>query len=396
MKNNKISNFYMALYAFFSRLTIDFVGRLAISELIALIIVPFKLKSLFRTYPVLKKITFIYLLLLFSLILSDIINSTPSQDYFRGWACIIFSYLSLCFLLSQINNKSVVFFLLFYAFSLFLFGEDIDLIYMDENSNYFKARIAPFLSQIVLLLAYLLYKANKNIPVFIFLGYGLLSIVLGARSSSLPFLLSALLLFVKMKNINLSGIRIFSVGIFVLIIFYAGYCVYISQVLNGSIISGNSQQLQRVKNPYNPFELLTEGRTETFVAYDAIKKKPLLGYGSWAKVENYQGILPLSVTFFREKGIIPAHSVILGVWLWAGMIGFISIILLYWVLLKLFWKSYKDRNTNIGILILLIPMVITMVWNALFSPLGHLRETLPFTAAFIIYAYYQSYNYKLR
>jgi O-antigen ligase len=400
MKKNKIkiSNLYMALYAFFSGLTIDFVGRLVMAELIALFVVPFKLKSLFQTYPVLKKITFIYLLLLLSLMFSDIINSISSLDYLRGWACIIFSYISFCFLLSQINNKSVVFFLLFYALSVSLFGEEeIDLIYMNESSNYFKSRIAPLLSQIVLLLAYLLYKANRNIPVFIFLGYGLLSIILGARSGSLPFFLGALLLFVKMKNIKLSGIRIFSVGIFVSIIFYAGYCVYVSQVLDGSITSGNSQQVQSVKNPYNPFELLTEGRKETFVAYDAILKKPLLGYGSWAKIENYQSILPLYVILFREEGIIPAHSVILGAWLWAGIIGFISIILLYWVLLKLFWKSYKNRNTNIRISILLVPMAISMVWNALFSPFGHLRQTLPIHAAFIIYAYYQSnisYNKK--
>jgi hypothetical protein len=379
----------MALYAFFARLTIDMVGKLAISELIALFIVPFKLKSLFREYPVFKQVTFFYFLLLLSLMFSDTINSIPSQDYLRGWACIIFSYLSLCFLLSQINDRSIVFFLLFYAFSLFLFGEDIDLTYMDENSNYFKATIAPFLNQFVLLSAYFLYKTNKNIPFFLFTGYGLLSIVFGARASSLPFLLGALLLFVKIRDINLTGIRMIATGIFLLIVAYAGYCIYAGQVLNGKIVSGNSQQLTSLKNPYNPFEFLSKGREDVFVAYDAIKTNPLLGYGSWAKVENNPSRLPESVTSFKEEGYIPAHSVIMGTWLWSGITGFVSIVLLYRLLLTLFWESYKNRNTNIRTLILLVPMAITMIWHALFSPFGHLRETLPVHAAFIIYACYQ-------
>ncbi len=84
-----------------------------------------------------------------------------------------------------------------------------------------------------------------------------------------------------------------------------------------------------------------------------------------------------------DVGYIPAHSILLTAWLWSGIIGFIAALLLYLLLIKLFLFVYKNEK-RIYLLIIVTPLFVEMVWNFLFSPFGHLRETIPQIAAILI------------
>ena len=385
------SKFYTFLYSFLTGVRINLVGQLYGSELLALVAFPIlNKKNIFLKYPVILKVLFLYATLLVSLMFSDFYNETPSSDYLRGWASIVFSFISLFFLVVNFDKstKNIVYFLFFYAISKLIFGESVELqSYAEEN--YFKARIVGALNPLVLVFIYFLSLNKKTkLALFILFFYGLLNIVLDARSNSMSFFITFLLLLPKINKIKINRKKLVAPVFFALMLSYGMYVVYVNKVLSGEVGGSNAKQLNLAENPYNPFELLYYGRAGTFISLDAIKERPLLGYGSWVKDETGKYTLMMNSIMGVDKvredvGYIPAHSILLTAWLWSGIIGFIAALCLYLLFIKLFLFVYKHEK-RIYLLIIITPLFVEMVWNFFFSPFGHLRETIPQIAAILI------------
>lgn len=385
------SKFYTSLYSFLNGIRINLVGQLYGSELLALLSFPFiNRKHIFLKYPVVVKVFFLFAILLASLIFSDFYNGTSSSDYLRGWASIVFSFFSLFFLVVNFDKstQNIVYFLFFYAISKMLFGESIELQNYGEN-NYFKAKIVGVLNPLILVFIYLLSLNKKSrLAILIMFFYGLLNIVLDARSNSLSFFISCLLLLPKIYKVKINRKKLLIPAFLALMLSYGMYTFYVSRVLSGEIGGKNAQQLNLAKNPYNPFELLYYGRAGTFISLEAIKERPLLGYGSWVKDETGKYTLMMDSimgvnTVRKDAGYIPAHSILLTAWLWSGIVGFIAALSLYILFIKLFILVFKHEK-RIYLLIIITPLFVEMVWNFLFSPFGHLRETIPQIASILI------------
>jgi len=212
--------------------------------------------------------------------------------------------------------------------------------------------------------------------------------ILDARSNGLIYLISSSLIFIKATHLRLSGIKKIFLFIFVTSIFYFGYVFYVNQVLFKGIGGSNSRtQLNKTSNPYNPFELIYYGRTEFFVLIQAISDKPIFGHGSWGKDPNshYARIFSnlSNTSTINDRGYIPAHSIILGIWAYSGILGFVVALFMFYKLYILFYRIYKSEMHSIVFPIIVVTFV-DLAWTFLFSPIGLLRMSFPICAALLI------------
>src|SRR5690606_18392641 len=211
-------------------------------------------------------------------------------------------------------------------------GEVLD----GEGATFLKFYVAPIVTNGLLLISVFLPK--KNIVLLFFL-VGLAFIILGARSSGLIIVITALITFIILfgrSKINKTGILIIS--FITIFLSYGLYILYVNRVLEGSITSGNSAQLKEASNPYNPINLLVMGRTETFVGWVAFMDEPWFGHGAWAKdaTGKYRMLIfKIRDTDYREidLDVIPAHSVLIGTGMQNGIFAlfFMVCILIYFL-----------------------------------------------------------------
>lgn len=385
-----LNNIVIIIYSLLTGVRVNLVGQLSGAELFALLTSPFSsYRKLIKKFPVIVPVFWCYALLLFSLILSDITNATPQVDFLRGWASIVFSFISLLFLTNNFDGseKNIVLFLIFYSLSIVLFGESVELQSL-EDDNYFKAKIVGFLNPIVIVIAYYFMKRRRtSTAIAILLLYGFINIILDGRSNSLAFFFTALLLLIKIRKVRLKRRNIIISALVILTLSYGMYCFYVSKVLSGEVGGANAKQLFLSKNPYNPFELIYYGRSETFLAMEAIADKPLQGHGSWARDRGGKyaklNYILFDVKPERGESIIPSHSIIFTAWLWGGILGFIAICWLFVHLTRMYFLIFKHES-NLAILLIITILFIGTFWDFLFSPFGHLRITVPQIAALLI------------
>ena len=112
---------------------------------------------------------------------------------------------------------------------------------------------------------------------------------------------------------------------------------------------------------------------EVLASSQAILDSPILGHGSWAKDFKYVDLLTARLSSLNyeigaapsDVGLIPAHSYLLGSWVWAGLLGgvfWLAILLLAGMLLV---NLYAVR---LGLAPLLVFSTALLTWNVAFSP----------------------------
>ena len=404
----KKSKLLLALYAVTTGVYVNLVGRLMVAEIIALFALPFiNIGRLLRQYNALKVVLASLATLLLVQILSDIANNSSPYDYLRGWSVIIFSMASIIFLVNNLSKSSNG--IVYYLFALMLLRlvfteEPLDIGILEENTNFFKVRFVGFLNPAMLLLGYFLYTKNKiQLASLSFLAFGLICMVLDARSNGLIFLISGMLLYAKSARIRLTGKKVLVLSIVLSGLFYAGYVYYVDQVLSNNIGGSNAKiQMSKMSNPYNPLELLFYGRIDSVVLIYAGLEKPIFGYGSWGKDPGGKYALLTALLTEDErvsdKDYINAHSIIFGYFAYAGVLGLLSISFLFFKLFSYASKIYKS-NFRSATLPIVIVLSVDILWTFFFSPIGALRTTFPIFASLIIveykrYEFYKSQNIK--
>lgn len=400
------NKFFLFFYASTTRTFIELVGRLTLAELIALFSLPFiKIGQLFKQYKGLRIVLGSLFVLLLAQMFSDLVNQSAPSDYLRGWGIIVFAMVSTIYLLKFLSVKPdniIYYFLGIILIQLFDREGDLDLSIQEVNTNYFKYRFVGFLNPAVLITGFYLFKNNKQrSAALLFFAYGLICMGFDARSNGFIFIVSAILLYTKAAQIRLSRKKIVF-GVLVLSgFFYLGYAFYVNQVMHHGY-GGNSArtQLNMASNPYNPFELLYYGRAEFVVLFQAGLDKPIFGFGSWGKDPggHYAKLIATNTDSYRvsDVGYIKAHSILLGFWAYAGILGLFSVVFLFWNLFSYSLKMYKS-NYQISVLPILLIFSVDMLWAFFFSPIGYMRTGFPIFASLVIieytrYQYYISNN----
>ncbi|MGV8095624.1 MAG: O-antigen ligase family protein [Mangrovibacterium sp.] len=395
-----ITYIIIILYNLFDMIRIPLVGQLKLNEVIVLLFLPFYYRSNeFSRYNLLGKITLTLLVLLVCQIVTDIfvVESAPS-DYLRGWSQTIISLASIIFLFKILNGyKAITLFIVASAIRL-LISDPLGIDVGSSEMTFFKFRLAPVITQLLFALAIFLHMKGKTkiIPV-LFLVFGLVSLSMDSRSRGLIMILSAILLYLFYTGFKFRRAYIVGGAVILIVIFQSLYIFYVNATLGGSIGGEHArEQLQRIKNPYNPFNLLVTGRGEAFAAIEAIKDAPLFGHGSWAKDETfkyYKIVLKYHDEEYNadkakvEAGLIPSHSILLGAWVNYGWFAFLAVVYLFYLLMKMAVPLIRQGQA-MPIYPIFIPTTIAMIWMFLFSPLQHLRFSVPQTAAIFLTSYY--------
>lgn len=394
---------YMFAFGFGWALTLELQFRIYLAEVVVLALLPLlRWQVLFVEYRALPRVLTCLALWLVAIVISDLFNQTDPINTLRALSTPLLASASLVFALACIHSKSnsLLGFFVGTALGKMVFGEPfygtewaeraIDLGSLGEL-NYFKARIEPFLTPVLLVsLAWLGRNQLRRVilPASII---GIAYVLLDARSVGLFFLATSGVLVLLRRGRRISPAAFAIGGVLLSGMLYALFLAYVDYTLRENATSQTGRQLVRVENPYNPLELLRVGRSEWTVMPDAISERPVMGWGSWAEDANYRfSTLRLERSRDLNQGVeqfggityIPAHSVVGATWMWSGLLGLAAMIWLAVVLVRLGFAATAERTI---LLFLTLFLSAHMVWAFIFSPPQSVRTQFPVAMAMLIY-----------
>lgn len=398
------------LYGALSALKFNVIGQLGGNEILAVAdsLLLSQWKKLYRDIPDMKKINIAYVVMFIFQVVSDYVNHSTSHNYIRGWAAIIMAIITVNYL-ARILYKSfdaVVYYFIGGAFFLIFFKPQAEFTFGDfaENMGSFKFYVVPILNNVVLVASWFMMgkrrKSNTNI-VAVLVVYGLFCLMFDARSNGVFFIVTALIFFFKEQLIDYDRQKAVVLLSLFLVVFQGLYILYVNEAKSGKIGGKHTeQQLTRIDYSYNPLYLLFSGRTEFFVAIKAIQDEPVFGHGSWApdptgkytamvlEMQDEEQKVAALLKSDTEDFIIPAHSVILGTWLCGGVGAFLAIMFIFFLYFKRCFYLLADRDAiHSKYFPILVYFILSAFWIFLFSPLPHIKDSLPIMISFVIVMY---------
>lgn len=355
------------------------------------------------------KISILYLCLFCFQSLSELIVGNELSNALKGLAVTALSYVKLMCLwpLVKKDRERITWLFVcmvisgFFNFQ-FMTDTEFQLDSLIEGIEYsiFKFKIAPLFGE--LLVVYSLLTKKRNLVPILSLIIGAMCAVLGARSTGLMIFLSGVIVFaINHMDRTITKGQVIAWSIVGTVFGYVAFVLYVTAVLNGAIVGGNSkEQFATVKNPYNPMMILLAGRSESPSSLAAISDRPLTGFGAWAKDPNfkyhkikaeYQRVIFNESTVMTDG--IPAHSVILGTGVNNGIFAMICMFLILWSFISLGTKSlYRSNRYNY----IVVFCLMQLLWNGLFSPISHFRNEFPIYFCICLFAYRQCVLLKVK
>jgi hypothetical protein len=356
---------------------ITIVGQLIVSEVLMVAMLPWLWSA--RDRPPLPR-WFVVLLAgwFFSQVVTDAVAGTAFADFARGWAAIAFTFTDFAAILVLISNPRRV--------RLFTLGGVISgvLGYLLFPSAYaaldpWKWALSGAVGGALLVCLSGAWGARRPaLTVAALTVFGLLNLFLGARSAGGISLLTAGYLvvntFVGREHVrsNQSMLRVAAPLAF-LALMVAGVLQLYGAAASEGLLGADSQAKYQMQS--GTFGVLLGGRSEVLASSQAIIDSPILGHGSWAKDFKYVDLLTdrLSSLGYEigarptDVGLIPAHSFLLGSWVWAGFLGG-----LFWLVVAGFaiWLLANLYSFRMELAPILVSSAIGLLWSIAFSPYG--------------------------
>ena len=390
------NKYLILLLSFFQPMIINIGGEVSPSFLFILFTSPFWFPQLkFRRDRFLRYFTILFVLLLAVQVAWIPFAHTGLFIQIKGIMVTIsgLAYFLYFYLVMRKNPMVVKWIVLGTFLASFVF---INVLVEREGSEFglWKFQIMPRLVTAILLV-YLWFsdsqKMQKVAPCLL-VGIGLLGLVTGARSSGLVPLISGGLFFLLQVNNSVKSKSLKSYFFIGLALFYGLYvCIYVPNVLNGNITGGNSGQLQKLENPYNPLNLLMVGRKDAIIPFIAFRDRPITGWGYYTpdpKRHYLNRMLKMSsenekkrlVSGMQLSNSIPGH----GIWGYYSCSYGIIAFCVFCLLIKKVWElTYKSLYSKDKYLLYRIFVLFSVSWNLLFSPMSHFK-TLPMNMAILL------------
>ena len=351
--------------------------------------------KLYKTYPLLRKITWLYLGLLISQIVSEIAVGNAFYNASRGIMVTVMSYLHLLFLFSYFikDRKYILFALAGIVLRLLIFGTEkegsVEEVLSGEAAGFIKFYLLHLVTLPLLIASVLLLRKRKIAIVIV--AAGLLLIILGARNGGATLALSGIITYLVLIGKTFKTRQVILTLSVTAILGYGLYAIYVNQVLIGKITSGNSEQILLLKNPYNPINLIFAGRTEILIGWQAFMDEPLFGHGSWTQdvTGKYRTLMAsfrkdIPVVIAGSGRVIPSHSVLIGTGMYNGIFAFLFMFAILFFFIKTGFKTIDKKDPYI---MTVIYSILFIIWNGMFSPVPHFRYTLPLYFAIILTSY---------
>lgn len=377
---------------------ISFVGE--ISGVFLLMVMTF-----FVWYPYLdkrdrtvKNVFWIFVALLLVQVITEQYHGLNTQtEKIKGIAVTITGMTSFFFYYTIYSKNAdlVKWLLLGQIFSQFLFPSEIQRgiedNYTEEQAVYLKFVLAPaMINGLAFLSLHLHKKIEQKSFAYAAIIMGAMFIPFGARSFGMIVLLAGLMFIYTNKN-NIPPRTIWKYLVGVLVLSYGLYAiVYVPRVLSGEISSGNSEQILRSENPYNPIEILKMGRADAVVPLMAFLDKPLEGWGYKAEDPDHKYATILFYMGGSEERYydnlidryakIPGHSVFFYYCCCYGIGAFVLLFFLYGKVAKrtILSIQYPDKQKLYRLICFMM-----ISWHFFFSPMPHFKS-LPGFFAFLL------------
>ena len=354
---------------------ITFVGQLSVSEILAVLMLPWLWGARDRL-RVPRWFVLFWGAWFLAQIVTDIVVGSAFVDYARGWANILFTLTNFIAILTLVSTPRRA-----RIFAVGLAASSV-LGYLIAPNAY--AAGDPwkwaFAAPIGFVLAAGLSGATGArrpwLAVGVFAVFGAANLLFGFRSlGGVAFLSAGFLLLSALVGRGSRAWRPSIVRAVVGLIFFTVAALGILQLYDAAAtggILGPRAQAEYLQQS-GALGVLVGGRSEVLVSTQAILDSPLLGHGSWAKDFKYVDLLAqrLSDLGYQtgagpgDVGVIPAHSYLLGSWVQAGLMGgafwLVVLVLALWLLTNL-------PAVRLGLSPLLVFSTTLLIWNILFSP----------------------------
>ena len=287
---------FMALFGVGWAVSFDVGVRLYGAEIVAIVGLLFlRWQNLPARFPMLKKLLSAYALWVAAIVLSDSVNGTMVFESARHVATPIIGAVLLIFAVSVLSRKpaALLTFLGATAIAKAVLGDaaygdafaDQSLTWasIQAQTNIFKVWIVPFLTPTLVLFACLINGRNLKRAVILLLLASVGYFAVDSRSTGLMLFLSSIVLMLVDTGFRPRTAHILFGSVLATSFGYLFYIGYVHYTIEYNPQGHNGRQLLRLDNPFNPINLLIQGRSEWLVWPIAFSERPVFGWGSWAK-----------------------------------------------------------------------------------------------------------------
>lgn len=310
-------------------------------------------------------------------LISDLVNQTELIDSLKGAFNVIFLILLIPFCYWALYDKPerMLWFWAGVAISSIL-GFKFQRV---ENMNDLSADIWIVYAVKWLFLflgGWLYYKGRKKLAYTVIMTFALWTLWHLSRNIFLTFTLATTIL-IYIGNVDESNKvykylryrrNILKLFIIMAIAIVGIKFTYETLVTNG-ILGERAKEKYELQS--NSEMGLASGRSDFLAALYAISKKPIFGYGSYAKDKNhiigeFNSLMGLPDSPIRKGGdYVPGHSYMLGGWVYSGILGFA-----FWIfILKQIFKFLRYHLFDKPKLLCLnLLLTFTFIWSIFFSP----------------------------
>lgn len=390
------------LVGFATQYSIHFVGDLPVAELFVLFF-GLPMLILYRHRVLRRDLLWVYVLMglwLLNQIITDAYRETPRADWLRGDAAIVFFAFDLAFISMAIGGSQ--------RRKLLMVGgiivgslAAVRLAPTEFSTEYpWKFGYAMGVNLTVVLLSGYFYNRKRYFTVLMMLlGISAVNLALNFRSPVLLILLTiSLVVPVVPERIGLWRV-LPPEGTRMRLVVLTGLAFAASSAAGGLVnlvtahgYIGEDAQRKNEQQQNIQGGILLGGRPEILVSSVAVFDSPILGHGSWAKDFKYVELL--NDTLFERgaqaddidalegqgAGLIPAHSHLMGSWVWAGIMGAVFWGYLLWITVRAITHAAMQRRA-FGVLYGYL--FVTMTWDILFAPFGSSRRMVESTVLII-------------
>lgn len=389
-KSNAKRYIFIFALMFFSFFSFNLVGKFLLVEIFFLCILLLNVlrRKIAITTSSLKPFIGLLIFALISQIITDLALGTPTVSMIKGFSLILFTLTNLygISLLTKFKAMDVRIALLGYSLG-GLAG------YFLQPSTYARSEIwkfgvgYPVTLTLFVLLSFTSIKRFRLLVLALLLLLSAVSLVQGARSLALFTILPFCFLNSKKSKIKVKNSKTIWSLLIASIVTSTFILMYSNLAVNGTL--GTKAQSKYLTQTTSGGNLISNSRSELIFAAQGIIESPILGNGSYAKMNpelkmkilhflDRNGIYYDLVSLNRIYGDrIPAHSMILQWWLWFGIMGMLFPLRLGFLTIK----SLRIPNREP----VFYYLAISGMWNVLFSPYGeNYRVLVPLTIVTLI------------
>ncbi|MBF6606039.1 MAG: hypothetical protein IVW53_10710 [Chloroflexi bacterium] len=356
---------------------ITVVGQLIVSEVLAVALLPWLWGAKDRLH-VPRWFLLLWGAWLVSQIATDLVMRSPIVDYARGWAAILFTLTDFAAILVLVSTPRRA-----RLFALGLAASGV-LSYFIAPNIY--AAGDPWKWAFAMPVGFTLAAALSGsistrmplVPIGAFAAFGALTLLLGFRSlGGVAVIAAGYLLLNTLVGRRQARARPSIRTVIVGLVFSMVAAFSVSQgydaAASGGLLGPGAQAKYLAQS--GSLGVLVGGRPEILASTQAIIDSPILGHGSWAKDFKYVDLLTARLSSLgyeigagpSDVGLIPAHSYLLGSWVWAGLLGGV-----FWLAILLLAGGLLVNLYAVRLRLepLLVFSAALLIWNIVFSPYG--------------------------